>query len=265
MQYEDLMKPDEDWRGLEDPLQRRKIQNRIAQRAYRRNMRQRAKEVEQLKKQLEIYEEFHLHTPTQSKETTYQQSTSPPMLSPDKPDVGGWHRPQQATLPIAAGERYHTSLPNNPQFNCMQGQICPPEMEQHMAGSPRSTRQQRPECWSPTSSRRATTDPPTPAQSLSMECGIKSDDMLLLGSTDLSVMMDEFSFDATKMADKRRQSTSLLHMAVSGNHIDTIKVLLQDDRIMLDEKDSDGFTPLQQAVLQGKSEIVKLLLEYTTT
>lgn len=33
--YADLMKPDEDWRNLPDAAERRKIQNRLAQRAYR--------------------------------------------------------------------------------------------------------------------------------------------------------------------------------------------------------------------------------------
>lgn len=33
--YAELMKPDEDWRNLPDTAERRKIQNRLAQRAYR--------------------------------------------------------------------------------------------------------------------------------------------------------------------------------------------------------------------------------------
>jgi hypothetical protein len=33
--YADLMKPDEDWRNLPNAADRRKIQNRLAQRAYR--------------------------------------------------------------------------------------------------------------------------------------------------------------------------------------------------------------------------------------
>ncbi|KAK6223363.1 hypothetical protein LQW54_000480 [Pestalotiopsis sp. IQ-011] len=55
--YADLMKPDEDWRNLPDAAERRKIQNRLAQRAYRRNMRDRTKEVERLKKQLQKLQE----------------------------------------------------------------------------------------------------------------------------------------------------------------------------------------------------------------
>ncbi|KAI6363253.1 hypothetical protein MCOR25_005970 [Pyricularia grisea] len=50
--YADLMKPDEDWRVLPDAAERRRIQNRLAQRAYRRNMRDRTKELEKLKKEL---------------------------------------------------------------------------------------------------------------------------------------------------------------------------------------------------------------------
>ncbi|KAK4207763.1 hypothetical protein QBC37DRAFT_432988 [Rhypophila decipiens] len=55
--YADLMKPDEDWRNLPNPADRRKIQNRLAQRAYRRSLRDRNKEVKRLKKQLEMLEE----------------------------------------------------------------------------------------------------------------------------------------------------------------------------------------------------------------
>ncbi|KAK8109021.1 hypothetical protein PG984_014822 [Apiospora sp. TS-2023a] len=55
--YVDLMKPDEDWRNLPDASERRKIQNRLAQRAYRRNMRDRTREVERLKNQLKKLQE----------------------------------------------------------------------------------------------------------------------------------------------------------------------------------------------------------------
>ncbi|KAK7918191.1 protein phosphatase 1 regulatory inhibitor subunit 16B [Apiospora marii] len=55
--YLELMKEDEDWRQLEDASERRKIQNRLAQRAYRRNLRSRNKEVEALREQLMRFRE----------------------------------------------------------------------------------------------------------------------------------------------------------------------------------------------------------------
>ncbi|KAF2264419.1 hypothetical protein CC78DRAFT_463721 [Lojkania enalia] len=210
MQYADLMRPDEDWRGLGDPSERRKIQNRIAQRAYRRNMRERANKIEELKEQLRTYEDLHLHI-AQVEDSTSQQSSSPSILPPHKRGVGGWCPPQQATPPAAPNKtRYNVSFPNEPQFSCVQQQVCP------------------------------------------------------LTSPDLSVTTYEnFAFDMAESVNKSRQSTSLLHIAVAGNHIDTAKVLLQDERIMIDDKDSDGFTPLQRAVMNGRSEIVKLLLEHS--
>ncbi|KID84396.1 euchromatic histone-lysine N-methyltransferase 1 [Metarhizium guizhouense ARSEF 977] len=51
--YLELMKPDENWTNLQDSTQRRKIQNRLAQRAYRRNMRDRTIEVKMLKEELQ--------------------------------------------------------------------------------------------------------------------------------------------------------------------------------------------------------------------
>ncbi|KAK8022509.1 hypothetical protein PG993_013276 [Apiospora rasikravindrae] len=69
--YVDLMKPDEDWRNLPDASERRKIQNRLAQRAYRRNMRDRTREVERLKNQLKKLQEEKQEgqeAPTQTQE-----------------------------------------------------------------------------------------------------------------------------------------------------------------------------------------------------
>ncbi|KAL6890034.1 hypothetical protein GGI43DRAFT_416220 [Trichoderma evansii] len=262
MQYADLMKPDEDWRGLEDPLERRKIQNRIAQRAYRRNMRERANEVKQLKQQLRTYEEFHLHN-AQDEDGTYQESSSsPPILLPNKRGVGDWYPLQQPTPSVSQGK---VSRPNDSQFSRVQWQVCPVIVEQQPPNNQRLATRQQAESWVSTNSQRIVVESQTPAPSVSMEDGIKPDDILPLSPIDISALSDDFTFDTTKLANKSQQLTSLLHMAVAGNHIDTIKVLLQDERIIIDEKDSDGFTPLQRAVMHGRSEIVKLLLDYIPT
>ncbi|RYP82425.1 hypothetical protein DL769_001679 [Monosporascus sp. CRB-8-3] len=75
--YVDLMKPDEDWRNLPDAAERRKIQNRLAQRAYRRNMRDRTREVERLKKQLQ-----------QLQGVLGQNNSTTPPPEQDSPNVG---------------------------------------------------------------------------------------------------------------------------------------------------------------------------------
>ncbi|KAH6651493.1 hypothetical protein BKA67DRAFT_660301 [Truncatella angustata] len=78
--YADLMKPDEDWRNLPDASERRKIQNRLAQRAYRRNMRDRTKEVERLKQQLQKLQEAQ---DSNAPETTSTRSSTTSASEPD--------------------------------------------------------------------------------------------------------------------------------------------------------------------------------------
>jgi len=134
-------------------------------------------------------------------------------------------------------------------------------IEQQLANSPRPVTLQQIEFWQPKNCQRTVRE--TPAPSLSMEDGIRSNGMLPQSPADLSATTyEDFAFDVAGSVNKSLQSTSLLHMAVAGNHVDTLKVLLQNERVMVDELDSDGFTPLQRAVMQGKSEIVQLLLEY---
>ncbi|KAK6086188.1 hypothetical protein SCUP515_00548 [Seiridium cupressi] len=74
--YADLMKPDEDWRNLPDAAERRKIQNRLAQRAYRRNMRDRTKEVERLKKQLQKLQEAQETTNSDAQSVSSSNTTA---------------------------------------------------------------------------------------------------------------------------------------------------------------------------------------------
>ncbi|KAK4153967.1 hypothetical protein C8A00DRAFT_33299 [Chaetomidium leptoderma] len=77
--YADLMKPDEDWRNLPNAADRRKIQNRLAQRAYRRSLKERNEEIKRLKKQVEKLEE------TQAQG---ELATPPGEREPDANDAG---------------------------------------------------------------------------------------------------------------------------------------------------------------------------------
>jgi hypothetical protein len=242
-------------------------------------MRERANKIEELKKQLKTYEELH-QSMTQEEECTYRQSSSSP--SPMPPDTRGftaWCAPQQATPPVLPNEeRYPVPYPDEPPFSRVQPQICPVPIAPQPGNSSRPATRHRMESWAPNTTQRTVTglltpapSIPTPAPSLptpapihQMDGPIKSDDMLPLTSADLSTApYENYAFDMSGLGSPRRQSASLLHMAVAGNHIDTIKVLLQDDRVIIDEKDSEGYTPLQRAVMHGKTEIVKLLLEHS--
>jgi ankyrin repeat protein len=52
-----------------------------------------------------------------------------------------------------------------------------------------------------------------------------------------------------------------LSVACVYNNIDTVKLLL-DNKADIEARDDDGATPLFNAVLNGNTEIVRLLLEY---
>ncbi|GAA92135.1 hypothetical protein AKAW_10249 [Aspergillus luchuensis IFO 4308] len=235
MQHTDLMRPDEDWRQLADASERRKIQNRIAQRAYRRNMRDRLNKIEQLTKQLRAYEELNLglHIARNGESTSvYQQQQHQSSSS----------SPSTLQVPLPHENRGRSSGGCSPpsEWEAMTSSLHLPigaEMEMDRDGN-----------------------------------GIAKSDaagvpVLPLSAAELSPMADEHF--APEIGDWTAESqsqslkrTPLLHMAVAGNHLDTVKVLLQDERVLIDEEDSEGFTAVQRAVMHGRSKIVKLLLEH---
>ncbi|BCR98315.1 uncharacterized protein AKAW2_31634S [Aspergillus luchuensis] len=328
MQHTDLMRPDEDWRQLADASERRKIQNRIAQRAYRRNMRDRLNKIEQLTKQLRAYEELNLglHIARNGESTSvYQQqqhqssSSSPSTLQVPLPhenrgrSSGGCSPPSeweamstpseaepQPQGPSESREQYipvPLSVPRSTRFNYMSQQECVASAEYPQRPiSATNLRTSVPAfTWQPqqienrsrtrTNRQRKETgaEPLTPASSLHLPIGAememdrdgngiaKSDaagvPVLPLSAAELSPMADEHF--APEIGDWTAESqsqslkrTPLLHMAVAGNHLDTVKVLLQDERVLIDEEDSEGFTAVQRAVMHGRSKIVKLLLEH---
>jgi len=54
----------------------------------------------------------------------------------------------------------------------------------------------------------------------------------------------------------------ILHLAVAGGHIDTLRIILKQCNVSVNVRDSAGYTPLQRAIINGHTDIVELLLKH---
>lgn len=227
-------------------------------------MRERANKIEELKSQLRAYEEPRLPTPQEEDNPRDRKSSMPTMARNEK--VGdGWCASQHAMPVMTPGnQRQAVPLANGNQLGGRQQQGGPFAMEQQPAKSPRPVSQQGMEWPVPNINESHFTEHLTPAPSLSLD-GVGKTDAKFgpISSDPFASSCEGFSFDTPRPDRESQKLTSLLHMAVARNHVDTIRVLLQDRRVAVDEKDDEGFTPLEQAVMQGRSEAVKLLLEHS--
>lgn len=66
----------------------------------------------------------------------------------------------------------------------------------------------------------------------------------------------------TKLDKPATSELSLLHLAVSSGHLDTLQLLLRYGAASLDAKDAEGFTALQRAVMSGRTDLVSALLQH---
>jgi hypothetical protein len=58
--------------------------------------------------------------------------------------------------------------------------------------------------------------------------------------------------------------TNLLHLAVASWNADTLRLVLENIDIATDVRDAFGFTALERAVLQGRTDLVAVLLDHGT-
>jgi len=75
-------------------------------------------------------------------------------------------------------------------------------------------------------------------------------------------LVDAFMEKGVDLKAKTREGMSLLHMAVYSGHEDTVRSLLQNPQVgeLLEEKDSNGRTPLQVASFRSSKDICEMLV-----
>ncbi|KAK6948943.1 hypothetical protein Daesc_009015 [Daldinia eschscholtzii] len=364
--YVDLMKPDEDWRNLPDAAERRKIQNRLAQRAYRRNMRDRTKEVERLKKQLQQLQQsissdpsttpppehelpsggrspsnlgdIHAHnadaavasatTPNGTRrmsdylqswphasgteqlsglglttdgenplgfDTTsyFSQVHGSSDIVSDLPATGRRARAVTANISSAPIQHQHhlrsQSIPPIYSSTCASpmpwGQGAATDSNDGLRVSTSFNVYNNPEEISiyHTESAYPLDDgvahstnayATSPESDLNSPAGWSPLDRKSghAGRPSTSSLASAFLTSASSvvdsMGDMQHQGSSfpettapLLHFAVAGGHIDTLRLLLQRYDVNINSRDSAGYTALQRAVMAGRTDMAALLLE----
>ncbi|RWA13929.1 hypothetical protein EKO27_g1217 [Xylaria grammica] len=357
--YADLMKPDEDWRNLPDAAERRKIQNRLAQRAYRRNMRDRTKEVEKLKKQLQQLQEIVSgdssttpppeqelasgeRSPVSSEGTPAPHSTEQASLPATGPAADGsrqvndymqtWshaHGPEQLSglglipdgdtpMTFDASPTYYSQIPTSndlvPELSTASSlgrrtravttAIAPSSMQHHPP--PRShsmsanfsSNCSSPLPWGVSSAEghealpmsagntdeislyhhpesvysledslaASTAYATSPGSEMNSTPGWSADRKPITrpgsSSVNPTFMTNVKVGDLPDMPKPLPETTApLLHFAVAGGNVETLRLLLQRHDVNINGKDNSGYTALQRAVMCGRTDMAAMLLE----
>ncbi|KAI1334608.1 hypothetical protein F5Y15DRAFT_429275 [Xylariaceae sp. FL0016] len=356
--YVDLMKPDEDWRNLPDAAERRKIQNRLAQRAYRRNMRDRTKEVERLKKQLQQLQESMSQdssttpppehelasggrSPSSSGDTqtqhcdrtagstegsrrmsdymqTWSHTTGPEQMSglgitADGEATMGFDAapffPQLQTssdmvsdmsTPAASGRRNRAATTNMGSAQVQQQQpthhlrtnsippiftsTCSSPMPWPAAAAtdsrealhvstsfPVYTRPEEMSLYHTDSNytmdgelSATTAYTASPDSNLNSSADWSPLERKSMARPSSSSLTSTFlsNVDVSDMSNPLPETTApLLHFAVAGGHMDTLQLLLQRYDVNVNSRDSTGYTALQRAVMNGRTDMAVMLLD----
>ncbi|KAK2608923.1 hypothetical protein QQS21_002499 [Conoideocrella luteorostrata] len=267
--YTDLLKPGESWEDLPDAAQRRKIQNRLAQRAYRRNLRDRTKEVEQLKNQVKELQQAMTTSNGSATELdenmirTSSQESESPARSEEVVAEPEWHgtyldgwtvTPEHDMLrqclnwPTDLDQELHDCYGKNSDTS-IHGSAPVSSVSPNLSTSASSGSGQHSVSW-PASEAHDDFQP------LDMDDSIFYTNPPSPGTIADAQRMVFPHLDPEPCVDE-----PLIHLAISRGTVNSLRLLLNTYPLLINVRDKAGYTPLQRAIISGKTDMMSLLLE----